>query len=129
DRDDIVGLLLHSGPNPRKSGGTMMGGGKHADPSTSLTGNQLAKAANDGNVPILVISGCASDWCAKTFNKKTGALSFGTTARTYPTEESEGFVEIVRVLAHGGTPETAAEQGSEEIKTLPGCSPNNPGCN
>jgi len=94
-----------------------------------LTGRELARAANDGSAPTLVIAGCASDRCARTVNEATGATTFGTTARTYPTEESNGFVKIVETLAHGGTAEAAAAAGSDEIETLPPCPATNPGCN
>jgi RHS repeat-associated protein len=129
DHTDIVGVLLHSGPNPAQVGGTMMGGGQHPDPLKAITGNQLAKAANDGNAPTLVIAGCSSEQCAATVSNGTGSTTFGTTARTVAGEESTGFVRIVDTLAHGGTPQDAAAAGSQEIHTLPPCSPDRPGCN
>jgi len=51
DSSDIVVILAHSGGNPVKVGGTMMGGDKHADPSTAITGKQHAQTANDGSAP------------------------------------------------------------------------------
>jgi hypothetical protein len=107
----------------------MMGGGEHADPSTAFTGKDLAKAANDGSAPTLVISGCSSERCASTVSSAAGDVTFATTARTVSGEETAGFVQVVGTLAHGGTPQEAAAAGSQEIHTLPPCPANNPGCN
>jgi hypothetical protein len=107
----------------------MMGSGQHADPSPAITGNQLAKAANDGNAPTLIIAGCGSERCAATVSNATGATTFGTTAWTVSGEESMGFVKIVDTLADGGTPQDAANAGSNEIHTLPPCPDGNLTCN
>jgi hypothetical protein len=107
----------------------MMGGGDHADPTTAFTGKTLAKWANDGSAPTLIIAGCNSDRCAATVNAATGATTFGTTARTYPSEEMSGMVAIMGALANGATPEEAAAAGSEHIETLPPCPASNPACN
>ena len=69
----------------------MMGGGKRADPSTALTGNDLAKQRMTGAHLRWVLAGCSSDHCATTVSVATGPTTFGTAARTYAHEESNGF--------------------------------------
>lgn len=107
----------------------MMGGGRLADSTTAITGNTLAKWANDGSAPTLIIAGCNSNWCAQTVSKATGATTFGTDARTNASEEMKGMVSIMGSLAHGASPEQAATAGSAHIETLPPCRESNPTCN
>jgi RHS repeat-associated protein len=137
DRTDHVAILTHAGRYDAV-GGMMVSernlralqkGNQHGDLSAGVTGQQLARAAADGDSPTVMIAGCQSSQLAVTVGVATGQAAFGTDNDAIIGEDTAAVIATLSALANGASTEEAAQAGSDEYQTPPkDCPPNDTNC-